>query len=238
MVKRPDRYLLTGLITVIPILVTIFVVSVFVDLLSNIGRPKVLLIAKTVHPLSPDLARSMIEVPWLQTLLAILLTLAMFYVLGWAVSRLVGRRILHAVEALVQRIPLVTTIYGASKQMIDAFKTSGPDEPQRVVLLEFPREGMKAVGFVTRQLTDTADGTELAAVYVPTAPNPTGGYLVIVPVRELIPLDWSVDEAITFVVAAGATAPPSVSWRGASATPPAQSLKPLSETAPEVTHAQ
>jgi len=207
-----NRYLLTGLLTVIPILVTIFVVSLFVDVLSDIGRPKVLLVAKTVHPFSPELARSLIEVPWLQAGLATVLTLVMFYALGWAVSRLIGRRLLRSVEALVARIPLVTTIYGASKQMIDTFSAER-GEVQRVVLIEFPRDGMKTVGFVTREMTDEVDGSALSAVYVPTAPNPTSGYLVILPTTDLVPLDWSVDEAMTFVVAAGATAPPSLRYR-------------------------
>jgi uncharacterized membrane protein len=209
---RFRRYVLTGLVTAIPILVTIFVFSFFVNLLSDIGRPKVRLLANAVRPLSPELARWLVEVPWLQSALAVLLTLLMFYLLGWAMSRIVGRRLLWRLERGVKRIPLVTTVYGATKQMIDAFRTD-QGKAQRVVLIEFPHAGMKAVGFVTRTMIDTEDGIELAAVYVPTAPNPTGGYLEIVPVADLVPLDWSVDEAMTFVISGGTTAPASIRWR-------------------------
>ena len=206
------RYVLTGLVTAIPILVTVFVFSFFVDLLSDIGRPKVRLLANALRPLSPGLARTLVEVPWLESTLAVFLTLAMFYLLGWGMSRIVGRRLLHRLEDGVRRIPLVTTIYSATKQMIEAF-SGERSKAQRVVLIEFPHAGMKAVGFVTRTMVDEVDGIELAAVYVPTAPNPTGGYLEIVPVDALVPLDWSVDEAMTFVISGGTTAPSSIHWR-------------------------
>ncbi|MGB5831207.1 MAG: DUF502 domain-containing protein [Thiohalocapsa sp.] len=209
--KGARRYLLAGVLTLIPILVTIFVFSFFLNLLSDIGRPKVRLIANAVRPLSPEVARSLMDVPWLQSALAIVLTLVMFYLLGLAVSRMVGRRLLLLIEAWLERIPLVTTVYGATKQLIETFQ-SDHGKSQRVVLIEFPRPGMKAVGFVTRTLVDDTDASELASVYVPTAPNPTGGYLVIVPTDALIPLDWSVDEAMTFVVSGGATSPGSIRW--------------------------
>ena len=217
MFKRTRRYLLTGVLTIIPILVTIVVFSFIFGVLSDIGKPKVRLIANAVRPWSPELASALLEQPWLQSMLAIALTLAMFYVLGWTVSQIIGRRVLDLVEAWLNRIPLVTTVYGATKQMIETFRNDSHDT-QRVVLIEFPRAGMHAVGFVTRIMTDNADQKELAAVYVPTAPNPTGGYLVIVATESLIPLDWSVDEAMTFVVSGGSAAPGFISLRGAGAT--------------------
>lgn len=228
MIKRTRRYLLAGVVTVIPIMVTIVVFSFFLGLLSDIGKPKVRLIANAVRPWSPDLAAALVEWPWLQSALAILLTVAMFYVLGWVVSQMVGRKLLGLVEGWLNRIPLVTTVYGATKQMIETFRDDKGDI-QRVVLIEFPREGMRAVGFVTRVMVDDSDHRELAAVYVPTAPNPTGGYLVIVPADSLIPLDWSVDEAMTFVVSGGSTAPGSITFGCPGAAP---DVAPDSETGP------
>jgi uncharacterized membrane protein len=81
-----------------------------------------------------------------------------------------------------------------------------PSGAQRVVLIEFPSPGLKSVGFVTRVFHD-AGGRELAAVYVPTTPNPTGGYLEIVPVERLTATDWTVDQAMAFILSAGAVAP-------------------------------
>lgn len=203
------RYILTGILTIIPILVTLFVFRFFFDLLSGIGRPKVILLANAVRPFSPDLSKLILEMPWLSSGLAIVLTLALFYVLGWVVTQVIGRRLLHAFEAQVTRIPIVTTVYGATKKLIQAFQSEGAGS-QKVVLIEFPRPNMKTIGFVTHTMLDRDTGQELSAVYVPTAPNPTSGYLEILPSDELVPLDWTVDEAMTFVVSGGVTAPPDI----------------------------
>ncbi len=200
------RYLITGILTLTPILVTIFVFGFFLGLLSDIGRPKVVVLANAVRPLSPELATWVLDVPWLSSALAIGLTLGMFYLLGWSMTHFFGRKILLAVEHGLARIPLVTGIYGATKKIIDAFHTDS-GRAQKVVLIAFPHARAKAVGLVTRQFTDADTGEQLAAVYVPTAPNPTGGYLEIVPITELVPLSWTVDEAMAFVLSGGTVAP-------------------------------
>jgi uncharacterized membrane protein len=176
------------------------------DLLSDIGRPKVVVLANAVKPISPQLATWLLDIPWLSSVIAVSLALCMFYLLGWSMTRLVGRQMLLTFEQGLTRIPLVTTVYGATKKLIDAFQTE-TGRAQKVVLIEFPHARMKAVGLVTRSFTDEDTGEELAAVYVPTAPNPTGGYLEIVPVADLVPLDWTVDEAMGFVLSGGTTAP-------------------------------
>ena len=228
MASNIRRNLITGVVTVIPILVTIFVFSFFLDLLSDIGRPKVVVLANAVRPISPELAGWLIEVPWLSSALAILLTLGMFYLLGWSMNRIVGRQVLRSVEQWLSRIPLVTTVYGATKKLIDAFQTE-QGKAEKVVLIAFPHERMKAVGLVTRTFTEEHTGEELAAVFVPTAPNPTSGYLEIVPVGELLPLDWSVDEAMSFVLSGGTTAPQRIRfhrhWKGKEAASVAELLK-------------
>lgn len=207
------RNLLTGVVTVIPILVTIFIFSFFMDLLSGIGRPKLIVLANAVKPLSPDLARWLLDFPWLSSTLAIALALGMLYLLGWSMHRLVGRQILSSVEDWVQRIPLVTTVYGSTKKLVEAFQADS-GRAQKVVLIQFPHSRMKAVGFVTRTFIDEETGEELAGVYVPTSPNPTSGYLEIVPASELVSLDWSVDEAMTFVISGGTTAPDRIRFGG------------------------
>jgi uncharacterized membrane protein len=84
---------------------------------------------------------------------------------------------------------------------------------QRVVLIEFPHPGVRAVGFVTRILRDPNDGRDYAAVFVPTTPNPTGGYLEIVAVERLIPTDWTMEQAMAFILSGGAIAPDRFSMR-------------------------
>lgn len=159
----------------------------FLDLLSGIGRPKVIILANAVRPLLQDLTRWILEAPWLSSALAITLALLMHYLLGWAVTHLIGRRIVSNVEGWLKRIPFVTTVYGATKRLVEAFQTDGIETSRKVVLVEFPHTEMKAVGFHTQTLIDRESGIELAAVYVPTAPNPTSGYLEIVPLDRIIP---------------------------------------------------
>lgn len=122
---------------------------------------------------------------------------------------MIGRRVLDAFDALVQRIPLVAAIYGGTKRFLSVVKEK-PADVQRVVLIPFPTPEMRAVGFVTRVLDDESSGRKIAAVYVPTSPNPTSGYIELVPLDHCTPTDWSMDEAMSFVITGGATAPASV----------------------------
>lgn len=210
MFRHSQRYLLAGVLTIIPILVTVFVFDFFLRQLSNFGKPTVRVIAQTVGNYSPMLERWLLEVPWLQSGLAILLTLAALYLLGWISSRLIGRRVFAWLESLVARIPLVTKVYGSTKQLVQAFQRKPGDQLQRVVLVEFPHKDMKAVGFVTETFRDEISGVELAAVYVPTTPNPTSGYLEIVPKERLVSLNWTMDEAMTFIISGGTVSPGSI----------------------------
>lgn len=229
---RPSvkRYILTGAVTAIPVLVTVFVFSFFLDLLSHIGRPKLVVLSNVVEPVSPTLADWLLEIPWLSSALAILLTLGMFYLLGWSMTRLLGRQMLRSLDGLFHKIPLVATVYGASKKLIDALQKEN-NYGKQVVLIAFPHERMKAVGIVTRCFTDEETGEQLAAVYVPTAPNPTGGYLEIVPVGELVPLDWTFDQAMAFVLSGGTTAPDRMRFRRAGEAGPGQTGAAMGESA-------
>ncbi len=97
-------------------------------------------------------------------------------------------------------------IYGSVRQLVGVLQQE-PGKAQRVVLINFPSPEMKTVGLVTRTPTDDVTSREFAAVYVPTTPNPTSGYLEIVPLDRITPINWTVDEAMTFVISAGAVAP-------------------------------
>jgi uncharacterized membrane protein len=110
---------------------------------------------------------------------------------------------------LILRIPLASTIYTSARQLLDILQTK-PGNTQRVVLVDFPHKEMKSVGLVTRILKEEGTGRELAAVYVPTTPNPTSGYLEIVPIELLTPTDWTVDQAMSFIISGGAVSPESV----------------------------
>jgi uncharacterized membrane protein len=203
--SHAQRNIIAGVLTVIPVGITVLVFTFIFGQLSNLGRPVVQTVAAVVERASPGLAAALLN-PWFQSALAVLLTLMALYLLGWVATMVIGRRLIHLFDGLMQRIPLVQTIYGGTKKLLSALQQK-PDQLQRVVLIEFPSPGMKTVGLVTRVLTDHATGQQLAAVYVPTTPNPTSGYLEIVPVERLISTDWTMDQAMTFIISGGAVAP-------------------------------
>jgi len=126
-------------------------------------------------------------------------------------SRVIGIRLIGLMDNILSRIPIVHTVYGSVRKLIKVLQ-SKPENIQRVVLIAFPSAQMKTVGFVTRVMSDAATGEKLAAVYVPTTPNPTSGYMEIVPVKDLISTDWSMDEAMTFILSAGAIAPEKINY--------------------------
>jgi len=141
---------------------------------------------------------------------AIVVALLLIYTIGAAASRVIGRQLIAFLEALIDRIPFVQTIYSASKKLIGVLQQQ-PGGAARVVLVDFPHSGMKAVGLVMRTFADANSGEELAAVFVPTTPNPTSGYLIIVPVKNLVPTVMTMDQAMTMILSGGAITPDSIS---------------------------
>lgn len=201
----------SGLLTLLPIWLTWVVFKSVFGLLSDLSRPLVVpLLAGIVqeHPRLAWLAHA-----WSLTAIGLVATVLLILAVGLLARRVAGQRALGWFELAIRRIPLAKTVYGSARQLLDLMQAP-PDGGQRVVLLAFPHPGMKTVGFFTRTLRDEATGRELAAVYVPTTPNPTGGYLVIVPVEDIIATDWTVDQAMTFIISGGAVAPQRMPYSG------------------------
>jgi uncharacterized membrane protein len=206
------RYFIDGVLTAIPLWVTWWVLSFVFRQLSALGLPWLQALATRLQEQAP-LAALVLRDERLQSALAVLLSLVAFCLLGWFATRVIGQRLMNLGERLIQRLPLVQTIYGGTKKMLSAL-SEPPTGVRRVVLIDFPAPHMRTVGLVTRTLRDQATGQELAAVYVPTTPNPTSGYLEIVPVDRLISTDWTMDEAMAFIISGGTMAPEHVPFSG------------------------
>lgn len=213
--QRVQRYLLAGVITMVPLWITWLVFDFIFLQLSNFGMPWVRALVDTLGHTTPGAQPSVY--PWVQSLLAIALTLVALYLLGWVSTLIIGRKLLALIDRLMDHIPMAHSVYGSTKKLLAALQQK-PENVQRVVLINFPSPEMRSVGLVTRTLVDTATGKKLAAVYVPTTPNPTSGYLEIVPVEDLVPTDWTMDEAMSFIISGGAVAPGSIRF---STTTPA-----------------
>lgn len=216
MIHSKKAYILAGIFTVIPLYITYLVLKFIFYLLKESGSPAVTWLALAIRPFSQDAADILLH-PFFDSLLAIVLVLLGLYLLGWTATRVIGRRLLAAFDALVHRIPLVNTIYSAVQKFLAVLQTK-PDGVQRVVLIDFPSPEMRAVGFVTRTFQDADTGRTLAAVYVPTTPNPTSGYLEIVPLEKVVSTTWTMDEAMTFIISGGAVAPPTMNYDKSATT--------------------
>jgi uncharacterized membrane protein len=214
---KPDRashfgrYLVVGFLTVAPLWVTWLVFQFLVGLLAGVGDPLLNTLASLVAPFAPQTA-TWLQDGHLHTLVAVLITLALLYGVGVFTSFVLGKRLVSFFESLLARLPLVQTIYGGTKRFVQSI-TTPPAKGQRVVLIAFPTRSMKAVGFLTTVMKDTVTGRDLAAVYVPTAPNPTSGYIEIVPIEDVVQTDWTMEQAMTFVMTGGATAPDSIRYQ-------------------------
>jgi uncharacterized membrane protein len=234
-----------GLFILIPVAVTIWVVSYLFSLLSALGLPAVEAIASVQRPAETNVAAVRQQIVSLREhlqqlenslrpagnthqlwatlvffkdVIAFVLVIVVIYLMGWLTNRVVGRRLLGVFDQLMQRIPLVKSIYGMMKQLLSTFQQK-PDGVERVVLINFPSEQMKTVGLVMKTFKDSDTGRELAAVYVPTAPNPTSGYLELVPVEQVINTTWSVDEAMKFIVSGGSVGPETINYERSAARP-------------------
>ena len=202
------RNFIGGVVTIIPLGITWWLLDFIFGQLSKFGKPVVRAISLEVSEDVPVISWLLLE-PWFDDLLAVVVVVFGLYGLGWIANRVIGKRILQAFESILERLPFVQTVYSSVKKLIGVLQTK-PDKIERVVLINFPHSRMKAVGLVTRTLVDSRTGQELAAVYVPTTPNPTGGYVEVVPVDELVSTNWTMDEAINFIISGGAISPDEV----------------------------
>ena len=182
-----------GMLALVPLIITVVVIRFLLDVTSGILLP-------FIDPAVDHWPRAA------RVALSLGILLAIIYVLGLVASQVVGRRILGLGEAVVLRVPFVKVIYSASKQVVAAFQGPGAKSFKSVVFIEFPRVGMRAVGFLTGRFTHP-DGSVWVTVFVPTTPNPTTGFLQVVAERDVIRTDFTVEEGVKMVMSLGALMP-------------------------------
>ena len=208
--RHAPRYILAGTLLLTPLLLTWLVFEFLFHTLFHLGEPGASVFYRVMHSVSPGFAEWLFT-PWVEYLVAVALTLVVLYFLGWATTQVLGRRLLVWFESLLDRVPLVKTIYGGIKIFLVAFQTK-PEGVERVVLIDFPSPEMKTIGLVTRTMIDEASGEELAVVYVPTSPNPTSGFIQIMSLAKVISTNWTLNEAMQFLLTAGTQAPDTITF--------------------------
>lgn len=194
------RTLVTGLLILTPVAVTAFVLVQLFQVMDGIFAPLV------NRVLNSALGTEGVHVPGL----GLLLTLTVVMLLGWLSTNVGGRRVLRFFERLLVRIPVARSIYGATKGILQAVSQDQTEAFKRVVLIEYPKAKIFALAFVTggaRWPSLGEDLSDLLLVFVPTTPNPTSGFLLLVPRAEAIDLPVSVEEGIRMVISGGILLP-------------------------------
>jgi uncharacterized membrane protein len=206
-----QRNILAGLITIGPLFVTWLVFSFVLGSLAKAGLP-------VVQLLNAMLPGDLLSQPWLQSILAVLATLVVLYVVGRVTSMVVGRQAFNLFEAVLERLPVVAKVYTSVRQLLDTMM-SKKESSQRVVLVEFPTPGQKSVGFLTRTLTDSTTGQLLAAVLLPNAINPTSAILQVLPMERVTETDLTMEQAMSMLLTGGAVCPDTIRFTQARPAP-------------------
>ena len=187
---RIRNYFITGIVVLIPIGITVYLTLFFISISSRI-------LPKEINPNH--------YLPYNIPGLEILISLVLISLIGFLSLSFLGKKLLEFFNNVLKRIPILRTIYSALGQMTETF-TKGDNTKKNVVLIEYPRKGTWAVGFATKENTGELNektGKNLVNVFVPTTPNPTSGFLLMVPKEDLIFLDLTFEEASKFIVSAG-----------------------------------
>ena len=192
------KYFITGLLIWIPLVITIWVLKLVVDMLDQ----TLLLLPLALRTES-----------WLgfhMPGMGVLLTLLIVFLTGAVTANLIGQRLVHFWHEILHRIPVVSSIYSSVKQVSDTLFSSSGEAFRKALLVQWPREGMWTIAFLTGvpggDITRHLQG-DYVSVYVPTTPNPTGGYFVMMPRKDVIELDMSVDTALKYVISMGVASP-------------------------------
>jgi uncharacterized membrane protein len=204
-----QRNVLAGVITIGPLFVTYLVFSFLLETLAKAGLPVVRLIA-AIFP------ERVFKYPLVQPVLAVLLTLVVLYVVGRLTSLVIGRQAFALFESALERLPFVAKVYTSVRQLLDSMMAK-KETSQRVVLVDFPIEGQKSIGFFTRTMSDAATGRQLAAVLIPNAINPTSAFLQILPVERVTETDMTMEQAMSMIMTGGAVGPETIQYSGGAA---------------------
>ena len=209
--------IVAGLVTVIPLWITYeivrFVFNFAFNTMKSATEPlaKKLAIALQESTPSPRIAELMEYYQrWIVPSLAVLLTLFLLYCLGLFGANVFGSRMIAAVEGVFERLPFIKVVYRSIKQIVTAIGGPQSMQFQRVVLVDFPMRGMKRIAFVTSVMTDKDTGRKIASIFIPYTPYMTTGYMQLVPLDDVSETDWTVEDAVKWVVSGGIVHPPSL----------------------------
>ena len=203
--KDVRKRMLTGLLLILPVYVTFFVIKFLFSFIGGILSP---VITQTLHFFGVTMPKTSLD-EFIITFLGLILTFVALYFIGIFAANFVGKFIIKYFENLLTKMPIVKSIYSSVKQVLHAVALPGKQSFKRVVLVDFPKEGTKSIGFVTG-VSECGDGKKIS-VFIPTIPNPTTGFLIFVDESDVTNTNLTVEEAFKTLFSAGVLMPENVS---------------------------
>ncbi|OHB47567.1 MAG: hypothetical protein A2106_00880 [Planctomycetes bacterium GWF2_40_8] len=200
--KNTKRKIIAGLLVVFPIFITYIVIKFLFGLIGGLLSP---VVKESFILLGVSLRNSKVD-EFVTTSVAFVITFAALYFIGAVATNFFGKLIIGFFEAILNKTPIIKNIYTSSKKMIEIISIPGRKAFKRVVIVEYPRVGMKVFAFVTGNVK-IKDGTELTSVFIPTVPNPTSGFLIYLPDEDIVETDLTIEEGMKLIVSGGILVP-------------------------------
>jgi uncharacterized membrane protein len=200
----------TGLAIVLPAVISIAAISWLFFTVSNITDTLLIFIPRNITHETTVTGPGTGPMFWHWKLAALILAVLLTALVGRLARNYLGKKIIEWVDLALLRVPLLNKLYGATKQVNEAFTSGNKDSFKTVVMVEYPRMGMHSIGFLTSEQHDQIQGRskeKMVSVFIPTTPNPTSGFLVLVPETEVIKLNMTVSDGIKFIISLGAITP-------------------------------
>jgi uncharacterized membrane protein len=207
--KSIKRYFITGLLIVVPLYLSVYVFILLVGFMDSL------------FDFLPPFLRPETYLPFYVPGTGIIITIIGIFVVGLLAANLLGRKLVDIGEKILARIPFLWTVYKGTKQFMETFFARQREGFRRVVLIEYPRKGLFSIGFVTgKTMGEIQARTEqrMINLFIPTTPNPTSGYYIAIPEKDVIPLTMTVEDAFKVIMTAGMVVPQ-------EGSPPSEELK-------------
>ena len=200
--QRMRTYFLTGLVVASPVGITIYLALAFISLID-----------RNIKPLIPEIYNPETYLPFPLPGLGLVFLFLILTLLGFFAANFLGRYLIRIGERILNRMPIVRSVYNTLKQIFETVISEEKKSFQEVVLIEYPRKGLWAIAFISGENTGEIQGKmadDVVNVFLPTTPNPTSGFLLFVPKKDIIRLDMTPDEGAKYVISAGLVDPGSL----------------------------
>ncbi len=201
------RRLFAGLLVILPIFVTFYVIKFLLGLIGGILSP---LVRKVFLIFGFALRNSSVD-EFVVTSVAFVLVFVVLYFIGVFATNFFGKLLIKYFEVILDKMPIIKNIYKSCKQLIELIGLPSRKAFKRVVIVDYPRVGMKVVAFVTGSMKNNA-GTELTSIFIPTTPNPTSGFLIYLPEEEIIETNMTIEEGMKLIVSGGILVPEEIDF--------------------------